>query len=46
MSGVSGSPEGSSDLIGLTSAAVCLIQHVESASGPSARERTLIGCSV
>ncbi len=30
----------------LASAAVCPIQHVESASGPSARVRTLIGCSV
>ncbi len=39
----------SSALVGLTSVAVCQIQHVESASwtsGPSARERTLIGCSV
>ncbi len=36
----------SSALVGLTSAAVCPIKHVESASGPSVKGRTLIGCSV
>ncbi len=36
----------SSALVGLTSAAVCPIQHVELASGLSAKGRTLIGGSV
>ncbi len=35
-----------SALVGITSAAVCSFQHVESASGTSARVRNLIGCSV
>ncbi len=36
----------SSALVGLTSVAVCPIQHVELASGTSVKGRTLIGCSV
>lgn len=35
-----------SAVIGLMSAGLCPIQHVESALGPWVREITLIGCSV